>query len=97
MPRLLIESEAEADLTEAFAWYERQRPGLGEEFLLAVEACLAEIQRRPRSFVSAVPDVRRALLRRFPFGVFFVESGGTNRVIAVLHARRNPATWRKRI
>ena len=49
-PSLRLRPEAEADLDGAFTWYEEQRAGLGRDFLLAVEAALARIERNPESF-----------------------------------------------
>jgi len=84
---------AEADLASAFDYYERQSAGLGLEFLRAVEAALATLQRYPEAAPRVRGAVRRAMLRRFPYGVFYDEREGTLRVLAVLHARRDPAGW----
>jgi plasmid stabilization system protein ParE len=45
--RVILRPEAEAELAEAYRWYEEQRPGLGEAFFLSVDACMASIQRNP--------------------------------------------------
>lgn len=63
--RLIIRPEAEADLREAYAWYEEQRPGLGDEFLRAVDDCLAAIRRYPMMHPLVHREARRALARRF--------------------------------
>jgi hypothetical protein len=63
---LIVEPEAEADLAEAYAWYERQKPGLGSDLLLCVEAAFGAIAQRPRSFPKVTLSARRALIRRFP-------------------------------
>src|SRR5262245_7642572 len=82
---------AEADLASALDSYEGQASGLGLEFLRAFEAALAMLRRYPEAAPRVRGAVRRAVLRRFPFGVFFDERDGTIRVLAVLHARRDPA------
>jgi plasmid stabilization system protein ParE len=64
--KLIIAEEAEADLDEAFAWYERQRPGLGEDYLRCVDACLQSIRRNPKSHPVVFKHYRRALVRRYP-------------------------------
>jgi hypothetical protein len=74
MPRFRIRKPAEADIDTAFAWYESQREGLGLEFLTAVEATLALIQRSPDQFPRVHRDVRRALVRRFPYAVFYLST-----------------------
>ncbi len=65
-PRLLLSSEAEADLAEAAAWYEERRAGPGLEFTRAVGATLAMIEREPERFPLSRGEIRRALVRRFP-------------------------------
>ena len=71
-PSVRLRPRAETDLQEAFAWYEEQRAGLGQDFLLTVEVTLARIERNPKSFPVVHRTVRRALLRRFPYCVFFL-------------------------
>ena len=94
--RLIIQPEAERDLAEAFTWYETQRPGLGNELLLSIEASLAAIQRRPETFPVVHREIRRALIRRFPYGIFFVIDEASLIVIAIFHAKRDPRRWESR-
>jgi hypothetical protein len=49
---LVVAPEAELDVAEAYAWYERRRIGLGEEFLSSIDACLEGIRRQPRRILS---------------------------------------------
>lgn len=93
---IIIEPPAEADLREAFDWYEQQREGLGQDFLLCVEAALAAMAERRRSFPVAVRKARRALVRRFPYSILFVEMPEAIAVVGVFHTSRNPALWRRR-
>jgi len=94
--RLVVTSAAAADLTAAYDWYEDQSTGLGVEFLRAVDAVFAAVQRAPATFPSVRGRTRRALLRRFPYGVFFVEAGDEVVVLAVAHGRRHPRVWQSR-
>ena len=87
---VLLRPRAEADLVDAFAWYEQRLPGLGEAFLHAVDASLTRIQRHSEAYPEAHPRVRRAPLRRFPYGVFYVIRDDRIDVLAVYHARRRP-------
>lgn len=66
---LSLVPEASLDVRDAYAWYERRRPGLGEEFLSSVEACLEAIRRRPEMCAPLHENYRRALTRRFPYAV----------------------------
>jgi len=95
-PSVTIRPEAEADLAEAFAWYEERRVGLGDRFLLSVEAALSTIKRYPESFPVVHRQVRRALLRRFPYGVFYTVADTTIVVLAVFHCGRDPRRWQAR-
>jgi hypothetical protein len=68
---LIIAPEAEQDIAEAYAWYEAQRAGLGESFLNNVDACIQAICRTPQMHQVIHANYRRALVRRFPNGVFY--------------------------
>jgi len=91
-----LRAEAENDVQEAAVWYESQRLRLGHDFLDAVEASFNRISENPLQFPVLHRGTRRALLSRFPFGVFFRVNGQTIIVLAVLHASRNPSRWRDR-
>lgn len=94
---LIVREEAEADISEAYQWYEQQVRGLGGEFLLSVDAVMDSIERNLHLYpVVHRGIIRRALTRRFPYGVFFVEGEGSVSVIAVAHAKRNPRVWQER-
>ncbi len=94
--RVMIRPEAESDIEDAYKWYESQRKGLGEDFLLCIEEALSRASRNPAVYSVVYKEVRRVLIRRFPFGVFFLEDETNISVLAVLHARRNPKTWKSR-
>jgi toxin ParE1/3/4 len=95
-PRVVVRPEAESDLAEAFAWYGQRGPGLGDRFLLSVEAALSAIQRHPESFPVVYSQVRRALLRRFPYGVFYIVKESNIVVLAIFHCARDPRGWQRR-
>jgi plasmid stabilization system protein ParE len=94
---LVIAPEAESDIAEAYAWYERRRTGLGEEFLGSVDASLESIRRRPEMYPVVHEDYRRTLVRRFPYAVFYEWSESIVKIYAVFHASRDPEKWRQRI
>lgn len=94
---LIIREGAEADLSEACQWYEQQVHGLGAQFLLCVDAVMASIERNPQLYPVVHKDIiRRALIRRFPYGVFFIEGKRSISVICVAHAKRSPRVWQDR-
>lgn len=91
-----LQPEAEADVSDAAWWYESQRSGLGSEFLDEVLRTLSSISEYPDLYPRISGDVRRALIRRFPFGVFYVVDESEVVVLAVMHGRRAPARWKNR-
>src|SRR5437879_5555556 len=92
-----LRPEAEDDLAEAAVWYEEQQPGLGQRFLDAVTATVSRISTLPLAFPIVHGSTRRALLQRFPFGVFSPVAEARIDVIAILHGSRHPRAWRLRV
>ena len=93
--KLILRQEAERDLIEAYKWYEEKVPGLGTDFLAVIERALESIQQNPARFPIIYRNVRRALMRRFPYGIFYFLEGENIIVLGVMHTARNPAKWRK--
>lgn len=87
---LIIRRAAKLETAEAHDWYDERKPGLGIEFLTAVEAVLAVIERAPDRFPVVFGPARKARLRRFPYAIYFIQRGDLISVIAVFHAKRNP-------
>lgn len=93
---LFITAEAEKDLADSWRWYEDQRAGLGDEFLLCVEAAFELACRQPMASPIVEADIRRVLIRRFPYGVFFIVEPERVMVLSVAHAARDPEVWKER-
>lgn len=94
---LIITPEAEEDLADARSWYERKREGLGERFILCVEAALNHIHRAPLGATEVQPGIRRVVVRQFPYGVFYRVDPDQIAVLAVYHSKRDPRGWQTRI
>ena len=94
---IVLRPEARADLEDARSWYEAQRSGLGGEFLQQVDAVFRRMEAHPRQFPKFYGDLRRALLRRFPYSAYFLSQRRRIIVIGVLHQRRDPWTWQRRL
>ncbi len=94
--RVVIRAKAEADMLAAARWYEEQSPGLGTEFLRATEICIASVSRNPSMYAAMYRNIRRALFRRFPYGLFFLLLDDTLIVVACLHGRQSLAKLRHR-
>ncbi len=90
--------EARGEFDAAAEWYEGHSAGLGEAFMAAVEATVERIVEAPTTFPVWERDLRfrRAVLQRFPYLVFYRETGDAIEIIAVAHGARDPGYWVKR-
>ena len=94
--RFVVRVPAERDIQSAFEWYESQQHGLGDEFLTAVHQCLETVRSVPESVSVLYRDVRRAVVSRFPYLIFYVVQPTLVSILAVLHQSRDPGTWPRR-
>jgi plasmid stabilization system protein ParE len=96
-PAFIVRPAAEADIEETALWYELRSVGLGTDFLRAVDDCFDQIRRRPESFPQVYQNARRARIRRFQYVAYFVSTSTGIQIVACMHARRDPRTWRRRV
>jgi plasmid stabilization system protein ParE len=87
---VIFRSIARLELDEAVGWYERRKSGLGIELKEAVDLMLARIAETPGRFRPVRGEVRRALLRRFPYAIYFLPEPHAIVVLAVFHTKRDP-------
>lgn len=93
---LRLRPEAELDLSDAALWYEGQRSGLGHEFLDEVLAIFPKLTEAPLSYPTVHRNTRRALIHRFPFGVYYRVETTAIVVVALMHGSRHPRRWKTR-
>jgi plasmid stabilization system protein ParE len=93
---VVVNPEAEADLADAKAWYDGQRPGLGDVFLGRVEDLLGLIARMPELHAKSFDELRAALVTRFPYEIVYRIDDDQITVVAVYHTRRDPRGWQGR-
>ena len=96
MWRLHVSSEADLEIFEAALRYECEHEGLGFRFEAQASAVFVRLLENPFQFPVIEEDVRRALVRDFPYGVFFTKEADQITVLAVLHLSRHPDTWKRR-
>ncbi|WP_407186377.1 type II toxin-antitoxin system RelE/ParE family toxin [Bradyrhizobium centrosematis] len=77
-------------------WYSTHAPHVVPQFRDALRAALIRIAEHPKQFAPAYKDLRRALLRRFPYIVVFRERDDAVYVIAIFHTSREPLVWQRR-
>jgi toxin ParE1/3/4 len=93
---VVVSPEAKTDLKDVASWYEQQREGLGDEFLECVDEALDRIRQFPQLSPKVFRDLRRRVVRRFPYVVIFRIDDDQITVVAVYHGRRHPRGWQKR-
>lgn len=91
-----LREEADRDLTAAASWYEQQRVGLGHDFLDEALAALHRVAAQPLTYPVVHRNTRRALMTRFPFGIYFRVEESRIVVVAVVHGSRHPSRWQTR-
>jgi plasmid stabilization system protein ParE len=94
---LVFTPEAEADIADAYGYYEQQRPGLGEEFMRSLDAAIQLILRTPAMYRVIEAPFRRGLLRRFPYAVFYEYDAGVVTIHGVVRTARHPSVWQDRL
>lgn len=92
----IVRPAASADIEDAYRWYEAQQGGLGEEFLAAADAVMKSVVANPLQFAIIHRQTRRALFRRFPYGLYYRIVDDQIIVVACMHARRDPRRWQAR-
>ena len=89
--KLIISPFAELDFEEAKSYYNIQREGLENEFIEELEDTLKRIKNNPKQYPKIRKKIRKAIVRRFPYGIFYVFN-----ILAIFHFSRNPKIWKSR-
>jgi plasmid stabilization system protein ParE len=90
---LIVQPRAQADIDEAVAWYYERDPVLAQRLLVELDVVFGRIRQNPSQFPVVADPVRRALLRKFPYSVYFVAVGDLAAAVAVVHQKRRPIGW----
>ena len=93
---VLVRGQAKRDLRQAAKWYEKRLRGLGREFVSEVETVIERIGENPLVYQSVHRDVRRAVVHRFPYGVFYRIEQHDIIVFAIVHLNRDVSAWQDR-
>jgi plasmid stabilization system protein ParE len=94
--RVIYHTAAEAEAIEAARYYEQRVPSLGGEFLEELDQAVTVIQESPKIWRLVGHDIRRYLMPRFPFGIYYRIRPDHIRILAVKHHRRHPEYWQTR-
>jgi len=94
---LVFLDEARAEFDDAVDWYEQQKAGLGEVFVAFVQEVFDRITVLPRIHPVVYNDVRRAVVKKFPYVVHYQVESDRIVIVSVFHCHRDPSIWKSRI
>lgn len=94
---IVVHREAGLEVREAFDYYEEISEGLGFEFMRSLDASLQFIKRNPLAYQKIRKEVRRVLLRKFPYALFYIAEENQIVIIACFHQKRSGIDWLRRI
>ena len=94
--QLIVSIEARADIEEAVAWFGRISPTLPVRFGIELENIYSSILEHPEMYPVVYKNFRRALLRRFPYSIFYVVDPPVVLIVGVVHQARDDDTWKRR-
>jgi hypothetical protein len=88
---------AREEFAEAVAFYNSRKQGLGLDFAIEVQRAIERVLQYPEAWSRLSRRTRRCRTNRFPYGVVYQVRGELLLIVAVMHVRRRPATWRNRL
>lgn len=94
---IVLRAEAEAEFDDSFDWFNAQRTGRGLEFAAAIQNVFNAITINPLIGPVIFADIRKCVVRRFTFNVYYRPHFDRIEVIAVFHTSRDPAIWKGRV
>jgi plasmid stabilization system protein ParE len=94
--RVRIRARARAEIAEAFEWYHHRSEVAAADFLAELDVAINQISEAPEQFPVVQGLLRRVLIRRFPYAVYYKCYPNGVSVVGVIHGHRHPATWLRR-
>ena len=88
--------EADNDAQQAIRWYDERDSELGDDFLRKVIDCITSIEQNPQQFPVVHRQMRRALVRRFPYEILYEIENDEIIIYAIYHCARDPEVWKRR-
>lgn len=97
--RYSFHPDARDEFEEGIKYYEEREYGLGYDFSIEVYLTVERIAANPKAWPTLEQNIRRCLVRRFPYGILYNADESTNEIyiVAVMHLRREPGYWKQRI
>ena len=89
--------EAESEFAQAIEYYEEKEEGLGYDFAVEIYSTIERTLAHPKAWPIMEGDIRRSLVRRFPYGILYAEEGEEIFIVGVMHLHRDPDYWKRRV
>lgn len=96
MKRLIILPDAEIDIKETVSYYKERTEGLEKEFVKLIDTSCHDIKNNPETFPIVKYDIRKYVVAKFEFCIYFIDRKDALYIIAVFHDKRDPKEWHKR-
>jgi len=97
MKELRILLEAKEEMIASAKYYDKKAPDLGNEFLDEINRIVDEIAISPNRWPIIESNIRRVILKRFPYSIFYIEKEKEIIILAIAHQKRRGYYWKKRI
>ena len=97
MKRFHFHPEALAEADAAAGFYDERTKGLGLRFVTEMTEAIDRVRMNPSIYRKVESDVRKCRIQHFPYAIVFREGGTEIEIIAVMHLRREPAYWKRRL
>ena len=96
---LVVTHQAQNDILQAADWYEEQKRGLGELYMLSIDKCIKLILKNPFAFAVIYLQIRKATKKKYPYSLYYRinETAKQVTIFAVIHHHRSEETWKERI
>ena len=94
---IALRAEAEAEFDEAFDYYDDKRDGLGTEFASEIQKVFDRIAANPSMHQIVFADIRKGVVRRFPYSVFYRPHPSYVEIVAIFQSSRDPSIWQDRV
>lgn len=95
--RYSFHPEAETEFVQAIEYYEECEASLGYDFAVEVYSAIERTMAYPKAWPIVEEDIRRSLVRRFPYGILYAEEREELFIVAVMHLHRDPDYWKHRV
>lgn len=94
---IVMRPQAQVEFDEGCAWYSKKKPGLGAAFAQNVQATLNSLVANPKIHQRVYGEVRRAVVQKFPYAVYYYIEGVEVVVLSVFFTKRDPRDWQERV